>query len=65
MVEGLHMIVNIDQDNYSESIGDTSGLRIVIHHQKQMPFPEDCGITINPGEVTSISIKQVRMHTTV
>ncbi|KAK2160274.1 hypothetical protein LSH36_137g07058 [Paralvinella palmiformis] len=56
---GLHVIININQAEYSDVIGDTAGVRMVIHPQNRMPFPEDEGITISPGRATSVGIRQV------
>lgn len=53
------MIINIDQDDYVRGVGDTAGIRAVIHSQERMPFPEDEGVTISPGHSTAISIRQV------
>lgn len=53
------MIVNIDQDEYVKEVGDTAGLRLVVHPQKRMPFPEDEGITLATGYATSIGLRQV------
>lgn len=57
---GLQVIININQAEYSDMIGDTAGVRMVIHPQNRMPFPEDEGITISPGRATSVGIRQVR-----
>ena len=54
------MVVDIRQDEYIPDIGDSAGLRIVIHPQSTMAFPEDGGITISPGHYTSIAIRQVK-----
>jgi len=53
------MIVNIDQKDYIPNIGDTSGIRVVVHPQRQMSFPEDDGVTISPGYFSSIAIRKV------
>ncbi|ELU13552.1 hypothetical protein CAPTEDRAFT_146895 [Capitella teleta] len=59
--EGLHMIINIDQDDYVKEVGDTAGIRMVAHPQTRMPFPEDEGITVSPGHSTSIGLRQVQI----
>lgn len=51
--------MNIRQETYIPDIGDSAGLRVVIKSQRQMPFPEDEGVTISPGLYTSLAIKQV------
>ena len=54
------MVLNIDQDDYLPEVGDTAGIRLVIHPPNRMPFPEDEGITVNPGEATYIGVRQVK-----
>ena len=54
------MTVNINQNEYIEEAGDTAGIRLVVHPQTRMPFPEDEGITVSPGHSTSIGVRQVR-----
>ena len=39
--------------------GDTAGIRLVVHSQARMPFPEDEGITVSPGHSTSIGMRKV------
>ena len=56
---GLHLILNIDQDEYVRQVVDTAGVRLVVHPQSRMPFPEDEGVTVSPGRSTSIGLKQV------
>ena len=53
------MIINIMQDEYVKEVGDTAGIRLVVHSQNRMPFPEDEGITVSPGHSTSIGLRQV------
>ena len=42
-----------------KEVGDTAGLRVVVHPQDRMPFPEDEGITVATGYVTSVGLRQV------
>ena len=51
--------MNVRQHDYTAQSGDTAAIRIVIHPQRRMPFPEDEGVNISPGFSTSIGIKQV------
>lgn len=53
------MLVNIGQRDYIPNIGDTSGVRVVVHPQRRMSFPEDDGINVSPGYFSSIAIKKV------
>jgi len=38
---------------------DAAGMRLVIHQIQRMPFPEDEGLAINPGQTTSIGLRRV------
>ena len=53
------MIINVNQDEYTEHLGEAAGARVVIHAQNKMPFPEDEGLLVQPGELTSIGIRKV------
>lgn len=53
--------MNIQQDEYVMDIGDSAGIRLVVLPQKQMPFPEDFGLTISPGRYTTIAVDQVKI----
>ena len=56
------MILNINQNDYIAATGESAGARLVIHHQSRMPFPEDDGITLQPGALTSVGLRHVRIH---
>ena len=60
-IAGLQLVINIQQDEYVMDIGDSAGIRLVVLPQKQMPFPEDEGLTISPGHYTTIAVKQVKI----
>ncbi|XP_077986248.1 epithelial sodium channel subunit gamma-like [Glandiceps talaboti] len=54
---GLKLTLFLEQNEYIGLFGQQSGVRVVIHHPTVKPFPEDEGVYVNPGAVTSISIK--------
>jgi len=56
---GLELTVNIDQYDYVREAGDTAGLRLIVHSADRLPFPEDEGLTISPGQTTSIGLRKV------
>ena len=56
---GLNMVLNINQDEYLPELTDAAGVRVLIHPQDRMPFPQDEGIVAAPGLLTSIGIRQV------
>ena len=49
----------IQQNEYIAGIADAAGIRLVIHNQMDMPFPEDDGVNITPGTQTSVGIRKV------
>ncbi|XP_033107563.1 degenerin-like protein asic-1 [Anneissia japonica] len=54
---GLSLELFVDQSEYMDDITDSAGLRISIHDPNKMPFPEDDGLYIGPGQRTSISTR--------
>ena len=61
-VSGLSMEIYVDQLEYLQDLSDAAGVRLVIHNQTRMPFPEDEGFSIMPGTRTSVGIERVRCN---
>ena len=40
-------------------MAEAAGMRVVVHHQDNMPFPSDEGISITPGQLSFVGIKKV------
>ena len=59
-VAGLTLDIFIEQHEYIPTVSDSAGLRIIIHDQNEMPFPEDRGYNLSPGMKTSIGMDKVR-----
>ncbi|XP_071965540.1 epithelial sodium channel subunit beta-like, partial [Antedon mediterranea] len=55
---GLHLTLFLEQPEYVGILSPETGVRISIHPSDIKPFPEDDGITANPGTATSIGIRQ-------
>ena len=53
------MVLNINQDEYIEKFGQAAGVRVLVHSQAKMPFPEDEGLLARTGQLTSVSIVKV------
>lgn len=51
--------MNIDQDEYVAWGNEAAGVRIVVHDQSNMPYPDDLGILGKTGMLTSIHISRV------
>ncbi|KAK3584639.1 hypothetical protein CHS0354_003925 [Potamilus streckersoni] len=58
--KGLALELNIEQDEYISALSPEAGVRVVIHKRGTYPFPEDEGINIAPGYMTSLGLKKVR-----
>ena len=59
---GLVMTIFVDQSEYVPSLSSSAGIRLLIHRQYQQPFPEDEGMEVGPGQLTSIKVRMVRYH---
>ena len=58
---GLRLAVDIHQDEYVATHG-MAGVRITIHDPKVVPFPEDDGISVGPGQSATIGLRMVSMN---
>lgn len=61
MFTGLSLIFNIMQDEYISDFTEGAGIRVVVHDQREMPFPENNGIAVNPGHLTYIGATAVSL----
>ncbi|XP_038623643.1 amiloride-sensitive sodium channel subunit gamma-like [Tachyglossus aculeatus] len=58
---GLHLELFIQQIEYVRDMTHAAGIRLLIHDQAQMPFPEDEGVNIPPGAETDIGMMKVHI----
>ncbi|XP_056430978.1 amiloride-sensitive sodium channel subunit gamma-like isoform X1 [Hyla sarda] len=58
---GLTMELYIEQHEYLRSLSTAAGLRVVLHGQGKMPFPEDEGVNVPPGQESDIGIVKVHV----
>lgn len=58
-MNGLQMILQVEEFEQVENFLDGSGVRLVIHEPGTVPFPEEEGFTLSPGYETSIGMKMV------
>ena len=56
---GLKLRLFVEQFEYIESLSDAAGVRVVVHNQSMMPFPEDDGFSVSPGTKTTVGIRKV------
>ncbi|XP_038073844.1 amiloride-sensitive sodium channel subunit gamma-like isoform X2 [Patiria miniata] len=59
---GLVLELNLEETEYLTSMQQAAGVRVVIGEQYHMPFPEDAGINVAPGLLTSIGIRKVEIQ---
>ena len=43
----------------TESFGEEAGVRVVVHAPDMMPFPEDEGLSVSPGQMSLIAVRKV------
>ncbi|XP_053320789.1 amiloride-sensitive sodium channel subunit beta-like [Spea bombifrons] len=58
---GLTMELFIEQNEYISSLSTAAGLRVVLHGQGKMPFPEDEGVNVPPGQESDIGVVKVHV----
>ncbi|XP_070543786.1 amiloride-sensitive sodium channel subunit gamma-2-like [Ptychodera flava] len=58
---GLSLQLFIEQGEYLVDYTEIAGVRIVIHDRDKMPFPEDTGYTVPPGDSTSLGVRRVEI----
>ena len=49
----------IEQHEYIKALSPAAGVRVLIHHQYQQPFPEEDGFDISPGQKTTVALRMV------
>ena len=54
----LRLQVNVGQPDYLLTTS-ASGVRVIVHDSKVMPFPEDEGFSVAPGQLANIGVKMV------
>jgi len=59
---GLSVIFNTDQEEYVGDLTEGSGIRVIVHNQTDMPFPEDQSIAVSPGTLTYIGASLVSLR---
>ncbi|XP_053552801.1 amiloride-sensitive sodium channel subunit alpha-like, partial [Bombina bombina] len=51
----------IEQEEYIRSLSTAAGLRVLLHGQGEMPFPEDEGVNVPPGQESDIGVVKVHV----
>ncbi|XP_070541709.1 amiloride-sensitive sodium channel subunit alpha-like [Ptychodera flava] len=58
---GLSLELYIEEEEYIPELQQSSGVRVIVHSQGLMPFPEDDGFLAAPGFKTSVGLRQLRL----
>ena len=57
--EGLTMEFFLEQEEYLAELTESAGIRLSVHPQHIMPFPQDDSFLISPGQLTFVSLTLV------
>ena len=56
---GLKISLNVEQEEYLSQLSQAAGVKVVVHPQGQMPFPNEEGFFASPGHSTAIGLSKV------
>jgi len=56
----LTLVVNTGVYEYIKFLTEEAGIKVVVHDQRAMPFPNHDGLSTSPGQVNNIAVKMVR-----
>ncbi|XP_013411979.1 acid-sensing ion channel 4-like [Lingula anatina] len=56
---GLSLQLDVEQEQYLGGLSNEAGVRVLVHSQGNIAFPEDEGFTVSPGFATSVGLKLV------
>ncbi|KAJ8029185.1 FMRFamide-activated amiloride-sensitive sodium channel [Holothuria leucospilota] len=59
---GLTLEMYIEQTEYVGEIQSAAGIRVTVHPHNMMPFPEDNGVSVSPGQQTALGLKRVKVR---
>lgn len=60
-LHGLQLELFIEESQYTEEVAGNTGVKVVIHAPNRMPFPEDEGLQLPPGFMSSIGVRMVNI----
>ena len=58
---GLHLSINVGQQEYMDISSNLAGVVVLVHSQDVIPFPEDDGVFLIPGEFSLIGLKMLKI----
>ena len=60
---GLSLELYIEQNEYVRELSESAGVKLIIHEQNKMIFPDDEGFYLSPGFITAIALQKVNIYT--
>lgn len=58
---GLRLQLNVQQDQYYGILRDSSGFKVMIHHQDEPPLINELGFAIHPGMHTFCAVRKTNV----
>ena len=55
---GLQLLLNINQNDYTATTAGDAGVKIAVHSQSEPPLPDELGVAVSPGSNTFISFRK-------
>nr|XP_058971897.1 acid-sensing ion channel 1C-like [Pocillopora verrucosa] len=57
---GLHLILNVGQEEYYGTASYAAGLKVLVHDQQTLPLVSQLGFAVSPGTSTFAALKKLR-----
>ncbi len=61
-ISGLTLELFIEQDEYVPELTENAGIRVTVHHQHAVPFPEDDGFLVSADYMTMLGLTMVSVQ---
>ena len=58
---GLHLILNVRQEEYYGTTSYVVGLKVLVHDQQTLPLVSQLGFAVSPGASTFAALKKLRV----
>ena len=58
---GLHLILNVRQEEYYGTTSYVAGLKVLVHDQQTLPLVSQLGFAVSPGASTFAALKKLRV----
>ena len=58
---GLHLILDVRQEEYYGTASYVAGLKVLVHDQQTLPLVSQLGFAVSPGASTFAALKKLRV----